>query len=168
MEWDVKPCSIYLSCCPALMNLQHLHLQSVSLLHLCKFASRAVIMRKTGVWTDIISTTHTRVQAFNGPLSSAISWAICKSAPRSRQTTKPAPHHSVFYRPDALPATQPTASKHWKKVQGKISKTTPRHLSRVTTIASMIGRVSECACTAIAVGWCRRHWSGNWRMFWQH
>jgi len=25
----------------------------------------------------------------------------------------PAPHHSVFYRPDALPATQPTASKHF-------------------------------------------------------
>ena len=25
-----------------------------------------------------------------------ISWAICKSAPRSRQITKPAPHHSVF------------------------------------------------------------------------
>jgi len=23
-----------------------------------------------------------------------------------------APHHSVFYRPDALPAIQPTASKH--------------------------------------------------------
>jgi len=28
-----------------------------------------------------------------------------------RQITMPAPHHSVFYRPDALPA-QPTASKH--------------------------------------------------------
>ena len=26
--------------------------------------------------------------------------------------TTPAPHHSVFYRPDALPATQPTGSKH--------------------------------------------------------
>ena len=26
--------------------------------------------------------------------------------------TTPAPHHSVFYRPDALPAAQPTASKH--------------------------------------------------------
>jgi len=26
----------------------------------------------------------------------------------------PAPHHSVFYRLDALPATQPTASKHWR------------------------------------------------------
>ena len=27
---------------------------------------------------------------------SGISWAICKSAPCSRQTTTPAPHHSVF------------------------------------------------------------------------
>jgi len=43
---------------------------------------------------------------------SGISWAMCKSAPRSRQITMPAPHHSVFYRPDALPAAQPTASKH--------------------------------------------------------
>jgi len=39
---------------------------------------------------------------------------MCKSAPRSRQITTPAPHHSVFYRPDALPAAQPTASKHWR------------------------------------------------------
>jgi len=45
---------------------------------------------------------------------SGFSWAICKSAPRSRQITMPAPHHSVFYRPDALPATQPTASKYWR------------------------------------------------------
>ena len=28
--------------------------------------------------------------------------------------TMPASYHSVFYRPDALPATQPTASKHWR------------------------------------------------------
>jgi len=27
---------------------------------------------------------------------SGISWAVCKSAPRSRQITMPAPHHSVF------------------------------------------------------------------------
>ena len=45
---------------------------------------------------------------------SGISWAICKSAPRSRQITMPAPHHSVCYRPDALPAAQPTVSKHWR------------------------------------------------------
>ena len=70
--------------------------------------------------------THARARAFNGALSgpiwillkqqtvsaSGISWAICKSAPCSRQTTTPAPHHSVFYRPDALPAAQPTVSKH--------------------------------------------------------
>ena len=77
---------------------------------------------------------HTHTQPFNGPLSgttwvsryqngktnldfteardvsgSGINWAICKSAPRSRQITMPAPHHSGFYRPDALPAAQPTA-----------------------------------------------------------
>ena len=87
------------------------------------------------------STTHTRTHTpFHGPFSgntqvsryqkgktnldfllkqetvsgSGISWAICKSAPRSRQITTPAPDHSVFYRPDALPAAQPTASKHWR------------------------------------------------------
>jgi len=46
---------------------------------------------------------------------SGISWAVCKSASRSRQITMPAPHHSsFFYRSDALPAAQPTASKHWR------------------------------------------------------
>ena len=49
---------------------------------------------------------------------SGISWAICKSAPRSWQITMPAPHHSVFHRLDALPAAQPTASKHWRHVNG--------------------------------------------------
>ena len=81
---------------------------------------------------------HTCARAFNGLLSgttrvgryhnvtnldllkqetvsgSGISWAVCKSAPHSRQITTPALHYSVFYRPDALPATQPTASKHWR------------------------------------------------------
>jgi len=47
---------------------------------------------------------------------SGISWAICKSAPRCRQTTTSAPHHSVFYRRDAIPSTQPTASKHWRHI----------------------------------------------------
>jgi len=42
----------------------------------------------------------------------------------SRQITTPAPHHSVFYRPDALPATQPTVSKHWRQVSA------PRHLTQ--------------------------------------
>jgi len=81
--------------------------------------------------------THTHTHSFNGPLSgttrvsryqkgkinlyfteardSEWQWhlrAICKSAPRSSQISTPATHHSVFYRPDALPAAKPTASKH--------------------------------------------------------
>jgi len=51
---------------------------------------------------------------------SGINWARCKSAPSSRQTTTPAPHHSVFYRPDALPVAQPTLSKHWRQTIHKI------------------------------------------------
>ena len=47
---------------------------------------------------------------------SEIRWAIYKSAPCSRQITTSAPHRSVFYRPDALPAAQPTASKHWRQI----------------------------------------------------
>jgi len=46
---------------------------------------------------------------------SGITSALCKSAPWPRHITMPASHHSVFYRPDALPATQPTASKHWRQ-----------------------------------------------------
>ena len=45
---------------------------------------------------------------------SGISWAVCKSAHRSRQITMPALYHSVFYRQDALPVAQPTESKHWR------------------------------------------------------
>ena len=54
---------------------------------------------------------------------SGIGWAICKSAPRSRQITTPAPHHSVFYRPGALPAAQPTVSKHWRHLQARLVQT---------------------------------------------
>ena len=51
---------------------------------------------------------------------SGISWAVCKSAPCSRQKTMPAPHHSDFYRPDALPAAQP---KHWRHQKLSFFKT---------------------------------------------
>jgi len=47
---------------------------------------------------------------------SGISWAMYMSAPRCRQITTQAPHHSVFYMPDALPAAQPTASMHWRHI----------------------------------------------------
>ena len=46
---------------------------------------------------------------------SGIDWTICKSAPSSRQITTLTPHHSICHRPDALPAAQRTASKHWRQ-----------------------------------------------------
>ena len=93
---------------------------------------------------------HTHTHTFNGPFSgttqvsryqkgkktirmllkqetvsgSGISWAVCKSAPRSREITMLAPHHSVFYRPDALPAAQPTASKHWRSLPTEVKTET--------------------------------------------
>ena len=39
-----------------------------------------------------------------------ISWAICKSAPRSRQITMPAPHRSVFLQAGCPSCRQPTNS----------------------------------------------------------
>ena len=46
---------------------------------------------------------------------SGISWAICKSAPRQTDNHTSTPPLKFFYRPDALLATQPTASKHWRQ-----------------------------------------------------
>ena len=40
---------------------------------------------------------------------SGISWAICKSAPRSRQKTMPAPHHWVYLQ-TGCPSCRPTNS----------------------------------------------------------
>jgi len=65
-----------------------------------------------------------------------ISWAICKSALRSRQITTPETHHSVFYRPDALPATQQTASKYWMEMSENCQKKyfkIGKHLAKLQT-----------------------------------
>ena len=47
---------------------------------------------------------------------SGISWAICKSAPCSRQITMPAPHHSVFLQV-GCPSCHPTNSVKALKAQ---------------------------------------------------
>ena len=53
---------------------------------------------------------------------SGIRWAICKSAPRSRQITMPAPHHSVFTGPTAfLPPNQQRQS-----TEGKMDDQIPK------------------------------------------
>jgi len=68
-----------------------------------------------GSWYQKGKTSLDFNEAKNGEVlgCSGIGWTICKqSAPRSRQITTPTPHHSIFYRPDALPDAQPTVSKH--------------------------------------------------------
>ena len=101
--------------------------------HMCEWVTDCLF------WYQL-TRVHTHTHPFNGPFpglprwastrkakpiwillkqetvsGSGISWAICKSTPRSRQITMPTPHHSVFYRPDALPVAQPTSSKHWRQ-----------------------------------------------------
>jgi len=56
---------------------------------------------------------------------SGISWAICKFAHCSRRITTPAHHHSVFYRPDALPAAQPTASNIYTYIEKRFFTSMP-------------------------------------------
>jgi len=54
---------------------------------------------------------------------SGISWAIGKSAPRSRQITTPVPHHSVFTgRMPFLPPNQQRQSTEGKSTEGKVMK----------------------------------------------
>jgi len=53
-------------------------------------------------------------QERNNGWSSISCRAICKCAPHPRQIPATAPHHLIFYRPDAVTAFQPTASKHWR------------------------------------------------------
>jgi len=83
---------------------------------------------------------------------SGISWAICKSAPHSREITTPAPHHSVFYRPDALPAAQPTASKHWRHSNHTATRI------RIQTAGLVFGGTGLCSCRVTGVdGSCTKH-----------
>ena len=124
-------------------------------------------------YTSILSHTHTRLTAFCPGLpgwartrkvkpiwillkqervsGSGISWAICKCASRSRQITLPGPHHSVFYRPDALPATQPTASKHWRQ-------SFCHTVELVIAVLTAQGRIADAVCR-IALTWpCVNMW----------
>ena len=86
--------------------------------------------------------THTHIHPFNGPLSgtaqvsryqrgktnldfaeardSEWQWhqlghmQVCTSLQTDNHASMAASHHSVICRPDAVPAAQPTASKHWR------------------------------------------------------
>ena len=95
---------------------------SLKLINLIRLNKHTHIHLLTALFPELPSWAGTRKvkpiwillkqETVNG---SGISWAICKCAPHFRQITTPAPHHSVFHRPDVLPAAQPTASKHWRQ-----------------------------------------------------
>ena len=73
---------------------------------------------------------------------------------RSRQITTPAPHHSVFYRPDAVPDAQPTASKHWRQ---QLTAHAPNHIGcewgrksvNVTIVCDAVFRASNVECMGL-------------------
>ena len=85
---------------------------------------------------------------------SGISWAICKSAPRSREITTPAPHDSVFYRPDALPAAQPAASKHWRQSKALTVLNTQQynHNCHHCVTSTLLGSVI-IMCLCLSINW---------------
>ena len=95
-------------CCRYYSNLQKNWLTHTHLMALCPGLPGWAGTRKVKpIWILLKQQTGS---------GSGISWAIYKSAPRSRQINMPAPYHSVFYRPDALPATQTTVSRHWRQI----------------------------------------------------
>jgi len=119
------------------------------------------------ITTSTLRKEHTHTHPFNGPLSgtarvsqyqkgktnldftgardSEWQWhqlCMCKSAPHSRQITTPASHHSVFYRLDALPAAQPTASKLWRHTLRK-EQMTKKNLNCLLMLPIIHGEFAE-------------------------
>jgi len=103
--------------------------------------------------------THTHTHPFNGPFpglpgsartrkvkpiwilleqetvsGNGISWAICKSVPRSRQITMPAPHHSVFFtgRNPFLPPNQQRQGSEGSKLKDTI---VPQNINKLLQAA---------------------------------
>jgi len=138
-----------------------------------------------------ISSNHTH--PFNGPFSgttrvswyqkgktnldfneqetvsgSGISWAICKSAPHSRQITTPAPHRSVFLQA-GCPSYHPTSSvkalhftanlrrnlpvkiKLWKSVCRSVNGDKPRRFNQ--HCYSFDDLLSRCNLVGAGVNW---------------
>ena len=74
---------------------------------------------------------------------SGISWAICKSAPRSRQITTPAPHHSVFLH-TGCPSCCPTNS-----VKALKARKADRKARKINTSNESVTAVSVATCMVV-------------------
>jgi len=125
---------------------------------------------------------HTHTHPFNGPLSgttrmsryqkgktnldfieardSEWQWyqlghmQVCTSLQTDNHTST---HHSVFYRPDSLPAAQPTASKQWRQcsVINEINYkvTTLKYPQQIIITVTTISHWKQSACSMINIRW---------------
>jgi len=72
---------------------------------------------------------------------SGTSWAICKSAPRSRQITMPAPHHSVFT--GRMPFLPPNRQHQSTEGNKQASKTFIKHHNYLSMKEQVLGYLLE-------------------------
>ena len=97
-------------------------------------ADWALDSRQTSDQADWLALWHTHTHPFNGPFSgttqvSRYQWvAVASAGPYASLHLAPGRQShqhptTVFYRPDALPAAQPTASKHWRQKALKAKST---------------------------------------------
>jgi len=120
-------------------------MQASVLSHACTHAHKQTILRPCWIlsgttWVSQHQEGKTNVDLLEQEIvsGSGISWAICKSAPWPRHITMPANHHSAFYRPDALPTTQPTASKHWRQHICAVAKCINASAKIVALLANLL------------------------------
>ena len=78
---------------------------------------------------------------------SCISWAICKSAPRSRQITTPAPHHSSF-----LQSSNRVHILHTEDAPSQFKITLAINSHRNLTVNRLLLQAITAALTALKTG----------------
>jgi len=62
-------------------------------------------------------------------------WRSYKSCKAPVKSSPPTNQHTVFYRPDALPVTQPTMSKHWREISHPMDLLTPSSPGGLPTLS---------------------------------
>ena len=155
----------------------------------CSNVAQEVQLRLS-LFSNVLFSAHTHTQRFNGPFpglprwsgtrkvkpiwillkqetvsGSGISWAVCKSAPRSRQITTPAPHHSVLLQtrcPSCCPTNSVKALKvllialrtysHFVLANNAVQQ--PRLLFFVeqeSSLFSMLSRFADQTCKTVSL-----------------
>jgi len=143
---------------------------------ICKSAPHSRRITRPAPHHSVRTHTHIHTHPFNGPLSattggastrkvkpiwillkqdtvsgSGIRRAVCKSAPRTRQITTPAPHYSVFLKA-GCPSCRPTNS---VKALKAFSKNTEQKIANPST----------CTCENSCYAKCRWHFNSS-RLLW--